>query len=144
MFITAVPITKLFAWGEGEWRTCATRDDEPRPVGTREELGTLTQGAAAYFPWFLSFGNRTQNSRVAGARPTTSPWGSGAHPGRGWNPWVQRKHAKNRHFFGVVTLDNNKKKKKGKEGRKEGRKGKQREKKKRGERGGGGGSNSGQ
>ena len=31
-FITAGPITKLFAWGGGEWRTCATRDDEPRPV----------------------------------------------------------------------------------------------------------------
>ena len=27
VFITAVSITKLFAWGEGaEWRTCATRD----------------------------------------------------------------------------------------------------------------------
>ena len=33
VFITAVPITKLFAWGGGgDWRTCATRDDEPRPV----------------------------------------------------------------------------------------------------------------
>ena len=31
-FITAGPITKLFAWGGGEWRTCAMRDDEPRPV----------------------------------------------------------------------------------------------------------------
>jgi hypothetical protein len=48
MFITAVSVTKLFAWGEGEWRTCATRDDEPRPVGTREELGTLTQGAPIF------------------------------------------------------------------------------------------------
>ncbi len=27
------------------------------------------------FPWFLSFGNQTQNSRVAGASPTTSPLG---------------------------------------------------------------------
>jgi hypothetical protein len=35
MFITAGPSTKLFAWGEGGyWRTCATRDDEPRPVWT--------------------------------------------------------------------------------------------------------------
>jgi hypothetical protein len=35
VFITAVPITKLFAWeGGGRWRTCATRDDEPRPVWT--------------------------------------------------------------------------------------------------------------
>ena len=31
-FITAGPITKLCAWGEEEWRTCAMRDDEPRPV----------------------------------------------------------------------------------------------------------------
>ena len=35
VFITAGPITKLFAGGGGgEWRTCATRDDEPRPVWT--------------------------------------------------------------------------------------------------------------
>jgi hypothetical protein len=27
------------------------------------------------FPWFLSFGNRTQNSRVAGARPNHQPIG---------------------------------------------------------------------
>jgi hypothetical protein len=33
VFITAVPITKLFArGGGGEWRTCATRDYEPRPM----------------------------------------------------------------------------------------------------------------
>jgi hypothetical protein len=33
VFITAVPITKLFArGGRGEWRTCATRDYEPRPL----------------------------------------------------------------------------------------------------------------
>jgi hypothetical protein len=30
VFITAVPITKLFARGGGEWRTCATRGYEPR------------------------------------------------------------------------------------------------------------------
>jgi hypothetical protein len=62
----------------------------PSRTGTRDEPGTLTQGGAL-FPWFLSFGNRTQNSRVAGASPTTSPSGdliptirgSGAHPGRG-------------------------------------------------------------
>ena len=35
MFITAGPSTKLFAWGGGGyWGTCATRDDEPRPVWT--------------------------------------------------------------------------------------------------------------
>ena len=33
VFITAGPITNLFAGGGGgEWRTCAMRDDEPRPV----------------------------------------------------------------------------------------------------------------
>ena len=33
VFITAGPITKLFAGGGGgEWRTYAMRDDEPRPV----------------------------------------------------------------------------------------------------------------
>jgi hypothetical protein len=33
VFITAGPITKLFAGGGGgEWRTCAMRNDEPRPV----------------------------------------------------------------------------------------------------------------
>ncbi len=33
VFITAGPITKLFAGGGGgEWRTCAMIDDEPRPV----------------------------------------------------------------------------------------------------------------
>jgi hypothetical protein len=32
VLITAVPITKMFAWGGGgQWRTCATRDYEPRP-----------------------------------------------------------------------------------------------------------------
>jgi hypothetical protein len=36
VFITAGPSTKLFAWvGGGYGRTCATRDDEPRPVWTR-------------------------------------------------------------------------------------------------------------
>jgi hypothetical protein len=53
--------------GGGEWRTCVIRDDEPRPVtvcvfyycrnyykdvrvggGTREEPGTLTQGAPVF------------------------------------------------------------------------------------------------
>jgi hypothetical protein len=36
VFITTGPSTKLFAWGGGGYgRTCATRDDEPRPVWTR-------------------------------------------------------------------------------------------------------------
>jgi hypothetical protein len=39
VFITAGPSTKLFAWGGGYGRTCATRDDEPRPVWSREGVG---------------------------------------------------------------------------------------------------------
>jgi hypothetical protein len=36
VFITAGPSTMLFAWGGGGYgSTCATRDDEPRPVWTR-------------------------------------------------------------------------------------------------------------
>ncbi len=35
VFITTVPITKLFAWGGGgRWKTCAARDDEPGPAWT--------------------------------------------------------------------------------------------------------------
>ena len=72
VFITAVPITNLFAMGPLR-----------NPV--------LSTGWRPVFPWFLSFGNRTQNFRVAGASPTTSPSGdliptirgSGDHPGRG-------------------------------------------------------------
>ena len=40
VFITAGPITKLFAGGGGgEWRTCAMIDDEPRPVWKRDARG---------------------------------------------------------------------------------------------------------
>ena len=35
----------------------------------------LLHRVAPCFPWFLSFGNRTQNSRVAGARPNHQPIG---------------------------------------------------------------------
>jgi hypothetical protein len=35
VFITAGPNTKLFTWRGGYGRTCATRDDEPRPMWTR-------------------------------------------------------------------------------------------------------------
>ena len=88
--------------GGGEWRTCAMRDDEPRPAwislpitharpgstpgtsrasasASRSSVAMPRQSAAAcssfnhvtrsLSPWFLSFGNRTQNSRVACARP---------------------------------------------------------------------------
>jgi hypothetical protein len=39
VFITAGPSTKLFTWGGGGYgRTCATRDDEPRPAWTRLDM----------------------------------------------------------------------------------------------------------
>ena len=47
------------------------RYDEPRLVGASLPITH----------WFLSFGNRTQNSRVAGARPNHQPMGW-----RGWDP----------------------------------------------------------
>jgi hypothetical protein len=40
VFITAGPSTKMFTWGGGGYgRTCATRDDEPRPVWTSLPIG---------------------------------------------------------------------------------------------------------
>jgi hypothetical protein len=66
------------------------RDDEPRPVGTREELGTLTQGAPV-FPGSSRLGIEPKTPGWLVQDPTTSPSGdliptirgSGAHPGRG-------------------------------------------------------------
>jgi hypothetical protein len=47
VFITAGPSTKLFTWGGGGYgRTCATRDDEPRPVWTRLPI---THGSGIFF-----------------------------------------------------------------------------------------------
>jgi hypothetical protein len=46
----------------------------------------LNTGCAC-FPWFLSFGNRTQNSRVAGARPNHQPIGGSDPNQQGiWSP----------------------------------------------------------
>jgi hypothetical protein len=43
VFITAGPSTKLFALGGGGYgRTCATRDNEPRPVWTRQGCPSRT------------------------------------------------------------------------------------------------------
>jgi hypothetical protein len=70
VFITAGPSTKMFTWGgRGYGRTCATRDDEPRPVGTLEEPGTLTQGAPV-FP----------GSSRLGIEPKTPGWLVQAQP----------------------------------------------------------------
>jgi hypothetical protein len=38
-------------------------------VGYVEEPGIYLHTACACFPWFISIGNRTQNSRLAGERP---------------------------------------------------------------------------
>jgi hypothetical protein len=87
VFITAGPSTKLFTWGGGIWEDmCYERRRAEACVGTREEPGTLNTGCAC-FPWFLSFGNRTQNSRVAGARPNHQPIG-GSDPNHQeiWSP----------------------------------------------------------
>ena len=61
----------------------------PLKAHASSAVGAKNRWVAPCFPWFLSFGNRTQNSRVAGASPTTSPsgdliptmMGSGARPG---------------------------------------------------------------
>ncbi len=78
MFITAGPITKLFAGGGGgEWTTCAMIDDEPRPVwmsGTREEPGTLTQGAPV-FPGSSRLGIEPKTPGWLVQDPTTRPIG---------------------------------------------------------------------
>ncbi len=41
--------------GGGEWRTCATRDDEPRPVWSRRGVreGACIGGATMPQPWTL-------------------------------------------------------------------------------------------
>jgi hypothetical protein len=52
VFITAVPIIKLFAWGEGDSGGHVLRETTSR--GTREEPGTLTQGGDLFLkPWVL-------------------------------------------------------------------------------------------
>ncbi len=48
MFITAVPITKLFAKGGGEWRTCTTRDYESRPCELVCPSRTNERGGEGY------------------------------------------------------------------------------------------------
>ena len=52
------------------------------PWGTR-----YFNTGCACFPWFLSFGNRTQNSRVSGARPNHQPIGGSVPNHQGiWIP----------------------------------------------------------
>jgi hypothetical protein len=71
VFITAGPSTKLFAWGGGGiWTTCATRDDEPRPV--RE--GACIGAATMLQPWILRL--ILNAAALAAASPTLlfRPW----------------------------------------------------------------------
>ena len=60
-------------WREGEERV---KERVRRSVMGPVRNPVLYHRVAPCFPWFLSFGNRTQNSRVAGASPTTSPSGN--------------------------------------------------------------------
>jgi hypothetical protein len=67
VFITAVPIIKLFARGEGDSGGHVLRD------GTREEPGTLTQGGALFSLVPLVW---ESNPKLQGGWcPTTSPSG---------------------------------------------------------------------
>ena len=65
MFITAVPITKLFAWGGG---------NQIVNRGTSEEPGTLTQGAPV-FPGPFRLGIEPKTPGWLVQDPTTSPFG---------------------------------------------------------------------
>jgi hypothetical protein len=72
VFITAGPSTNLFTWGGG---------------GIWEDMCYERRRAEACVDWFLSFGNRTQNSRVAGARPNQQPIGGSDPNHQGiWSP----------------------------------------------------------
>ena len=122
VFITAVPIIKLFAWGKGDngahvLRETTSRDLSglvcPSRTGTREEPSTLAQGVAVFSLVPLCVWNRTQNSRVAGASPTTSPSGeqsriilppeTGEQPSlsSGWSdaPWLNRSRPGSLYLF---------------------------------------------
>jgi hypothetical protein len=59
VFITAGPVTKLFAGGGGgEWRTCAMIDDEPRTVWMSPLITRLVFRLTQFFSEFL--GRRQQ------------------------------------------------------------------------------------
>jgi hypothetical protein len=55
--------------------------------GIWEDMCYERRRAEACVDWFLSFGNRTQNSRVAGARPNQQPIGGSDPNHQGiWSP----------------------------------------------------------
>jgi hypothetical protein len=105
VFITAVPIIKLFAWGEGDSGGHVLRKTTSRglcglvcPSHTSEILNTtvwlqrvrLCSSATGRMQGtgiIGSLGNRTQNSMVAGARTNHQPIrGSDPNHQRIWSP----------------------------------------------------------
>jgi hypothetical protein len=69
VFITAVPMTSMFAWGEGD---SGGHVYEGRRTGTREEPGTLTQGAPV-FPGSSRLGIEPKTPGWLVQDPTTRP-----------------------------------------------------------------------
>jgi hypothetical protein len=87
-------LTKLFAWGGEESGGHVLRETTSRGLcGTREEPGTLTQGAPV-FPGSSRLGIEPKTPGWLVQDPTTRPigdliptiGGSGAHSWRGWDP----------------------------------------------------------
>jgi hypothetical protein len=81
VFFTAGPSTKLFTWGGGGYgRTCATRDDEPRPVWTSlpiTRVCLLLQDLVQSVCVFFTAGPSTKLFTWGGMRPSTKvfTWG---------------------------------------------------------------------
>ena len=75
VFITAVPVTKLFAWGEGDSGGHVLRETTSRGLcgGTREEPSALTQGAPI-FPGSSRLGIDPKTLGWLVQDRTTSPW----------------------------------------------------------------------
>jgi hypothetical protein len=75
VFITAGPSTKLFAWGGGGYgRTCASRDDEPRPVWTSLPITRygVTASSVAPVHFFSAEPLKTKHLRLAAQRKINS------------------------------------------------------------------------
>jgi hypothetical protein len=85
-FISAGPITKLFAWGGEDSGGHVLRETTSRGLcglvcsGTREEPGTLTQGAPV-FPGSSRLGIEPKTPRWLVQDPTTRPIGTREEPG---------------------------------------------------------------
>jgi hypothetical protein len=81
-FITAGPIAKAVrVGGGGEWRTCATRDDEPRPVWTSLPIThTLLSTIHFFFSRVASFSRFAQARASAKIRPGAPTSGEETKP----------------------------------------------------------------